>query len=245
MSREVTEESFLKDVENHRMKVLMDSGIYRHLRFASTGEHSWNQWFEIVTWPGRLAYSGDMGTYVFQRLEDMFEFFRGRPRDEKEQLYINLGYWSEKLEAVDRFGSEYGEKIFSPEKMRKHIEEGVKEWVDEYQGPSNGYDMDEAEIAEARAKFKEELEEAVTDEIYSYLDDGEHEARRALDGFCFQQESERFDRDKDEYQFQDTWDWDCQEYTGRFVWCCYAIAWAIQQHDKIKNATVEPECLSK
>jgi hypothetical protein len=77
--KEITEEVFLKDVEKHEMKVLLDNGLYRHLRFAATGQYSWNQWFEIITWPGKLAYSGDMGTYVFERIEDMFEFFRVRP----------------------------------------------------------------------------------------------------------------------------------------------------------------------
>ena len=33
MSRQPTEETFLKDVEKHRMTVLLDNGVYRHLRF--------------------------------------------------------------------------------------------------------------------------------------------------------------------------------------------------------------------
>ena len=28
--------------------------------------------FDIVTWPGYLCYSGDMGCFVFTRLPDMF-----------------------------------------------------------------------------------------------------------------------------------------------------------------------------
>ena len=98
-NRQPTEESFLNDVSKHEMKVLLDNGIYRHLRFKQQG--SSNMWFDVVTWPGFLAYTGDMGAFVFARLEDMFEFFRGRPVDDKDKLYINLGYWGEKLEAVD------------------------------------------------------------------------------------------------------------------------------------------------
>ena len=35
-------------------------------------------WFEVFGKRGRdaLTYTGDMGTFVFARLEDMFEFFR-------------------------------------------------------------------------------------------------------------------------------------------------------------------------
>ena len=71
-----TEESFLKDVEKHEMKVLLDNGIYRHLRMKQPGSN--NMWFDIVTWPGRLTYTRRYGNLrqPFARLEDMFEFFR-------------------------------------------------------------------------------------------------------------------------------------------------------------------------
>lgn len=76
----LTVERFLQDVADHKMTVVMDNGVYRHLRFAnSDSKLAFNQWFDIVTWPGFLAYSGDMGCFVFSRLKDMFEFFRARP----------------------------------------------------------------------------------------------------------------------------------------------------------------------
>jgi len=56
--------------------------------------------FEIVTWPGYLAYVGDMGAFTFWRTEDMFGFFR------RKDNRINPGYWSEKVEARDRDGVE-------------------------------------------------------------------------------------------------------------------------------------------
>ena len=34
--------------------------------------------------------------------------------------------------------------------------------------------------------------------------------------------------------FSDCWEWRFTEYTHRFVWCCYAIAWAIKQYDAAK-----------
>lgn len=33
-------------------------------------------WFYIVTWPGYMCYCGDMGDYVFQRVDDMVLFMR-------------------------------------------------------------------------------------------------------------------------------------------------------------------------
>lgn len=52
----LTEERFLKDVAKHKMEILHDAGVYRHMRFMRPGticEH-----FEIVTYPGHLVYSG-------------------------------------------------------------------------------------------------------------------------------------------------------------------------------------------
>ena len=96
MTRESTEADFLKDVAAHEMEILRDDGVYRHIRFKKPG--TWCMHFDLVTWPGYLAYSGDMGCYVFSRLNDMFEFFRTDreylQRDGR-QLCINLCYWSE------------------------------------------------------------------------------------------------------------------------------------------------------
>ncbi|MFK5283374.1 hypothetical protein ACI3PL_27750, partial [Lacticaseibacillus paracasei] len=63
---------------------MLDNGVYRHLRFKApdTG----NQHFHLVTFPGRLVYCGDMGSYLFERTTDMFGFFRRPDRG------INLSY---------------------------------------------------------------------------------------------------------------------------------------------------------
>jgi hypothetical protein len=209
--RECTEAVFLRDVANHSMRVLMDSGTYRHLRFANKDKKvSWNQWFEIITWPGYLAYSGDMGTFVFARIEDMFEFFRMRPSDEKEQLHVNLGYWGEKLQAIDRDHRNNSEKAFSIERLRERVEDYVKDWIEE-----------ERLTDEQQAELREEIRE----HILSIADDGEYVAHQALREFSCEIDGHIF-------QFSDTWEWDLREYTFRFVWCCYAVAWAVRQYDQ-------------
>src|SRR5690606_1795679 len=77
----------------HEMTVLLDDGLYRHLRFARPDSYCMS--FSLVTWPGYLAYSGDMGNFVFTRLPDMFAFFRG-PLDS-----MSRDYWAEKCVAAD------------------------------------------------------------------------------------------------------------------------------------------------
>jgi len=209
-----TEESFRKDVSNHSMKILKDDGVYRHLQFSNNG--SWNQRFDIVTWPGYLAYSGDMGCFVFSRLSDMFEFFRTDRRD-GDRLGINLSYWSEKLEAVDRNGCPPGATQFSPEKFRETVKEHIEKWIEEYN------------LSEIEAQ---ELVFEVEDQVTSRADNGEDDARHALSGFDF-------GIGDDTFQFRDTWEWNFDEYTYRFIWCCYALAWGIQMYDKAKEKDVQ------
>jgi hypothetical protein len=98
---------FTSDTEHHKMTILLDQGVYRHLRFMQPGNSMY--WFDVLTWPGNLTIRGDMGTYTFARLEDMFEFFGGR-----EPGYVNKGYWAEKLVAVDKQSpaKEFDEDLF-------------------------------------------------------------------------------------------------------------------------------------
>jgi len=86
-----TRESFLKDVRDHEIDIRMDNGVYRHIVFSQPG-HRYLYRFELVTTPWRLMITGDMGTWVFARIEDMFEFFRTADGS------INIGYWAEKLQ---------------------------------------------------------------------------------------------------------------------------------------------------
>lgn len=197
MSERPTEESFLKDVARHEMTVIRDDGVHRHLRFRKPD--SGDMYFDIVTYPHFLVYSGDMGCYVFSRINDMFEFFRSRPdREPVGSLFINLSYWAEKLEATDRPD---GHRRYCSDSFRQHV-------------------TDELEEMEADQDLRDEVEEYVL----AYADDGEFQARQALDEF----------EHKGRRIFSDTWEWNFDEYTFRFVWCCYALAWAIRQYDASK-----------
>lgn len=90
----------------HAMTVLRDDGLYRHLRFRKPDRSEY--WFDLLTWPGNLTITGDMGTYTFARVEDMFTFFTG---------YINTHYWAEK------------EKSRSRSELKEHDSDDFRAWL--------------------------------------------------------------------------------------------------------------------
>lgn len=119
---------FAKDTTEHAMTILHNDGLYRHLRFKKPGTMFY--YFDLITWPGHLTIAGDMGTYTFERVEDMFTFFR-------DAGDINPQYWSEKIRAGTgtngQIATEYSEELF-----KKHVTEHVADYV-EY------HDLDDAE----------------------------------------------------------------------------------------------------
>lgn len=190
-----TEDQFLKYVAEHQMTVIHEDGVHRHIRFSRPGTSCMH--FDLITWPGSLCYTGDMGTYVFSRLHDMFEFFRtDREYSEKkgQKLSINLGYWAEKVQAPDKYD---GLKKYDADKFRQTI----GEW------------LDSGEVSDA-------VREAVNDDVLSCADDGPDRAMDAAMNF-----------EHDGFTFRDFWECDLTEYSHRFVWCCYALAWGILQYD--------------
>lgn len=190
---------FLRDIKDHVLEILRDDGVYRHIKVAKPGCFAYS--FEIITFPGYLCYVGDMGSYTFCRLNDMFEFFR----DPKGELGINRGYWAEKVQAMDRYVKL---KEFSSDIFEKSLLEQIKEM-----------DIYSKELEEA---FREDVLEA-----YDSLD--EINARETANSFRFNGEE----------VFYDLWDYDFQDYTYHFTWCCYAIVWAIQKYDeKIQNKKI-------
>ncbi len=212
--RNCTEESFLKNVASHKIEILHDDEVYRHVRFA---KHETNCYaFHLITGPGFLLYRGDMGCFEFERSYDMFEFFRC---NEKELAYhkskgrnmpINIGYWSEKLDAVDKDG---GFKKFSYELFKSNVIEDFKSYA-----------------VDLSRQDRKELKDKIRDELFLDFDNG-YEAHEATSNFQF------FDSTgKEHHPFNDFWEHNNDDYTYHFVWACYAIVWGIQQYD---NATLK------
>lgn len=115
-------EQFLKDMRNHKLTILKDDGIYRHIRLA--GPHTSTHFFEIMTFPNYLTYVGDMGSYTFSRVEDMFRFFRM----DSNGLNPNYGYWAEKCIAESVFGG--GIREFSIERFKECVIADTLEYLE-------------------------------------------------------------------------------------------------------------------
>ncbi|MBU2968770.1 hypothetical protein KO527_05330 [Pseudoalteromonas sp. C2R02] len=205
----VVKERFLKDIENHKMTVMQDNGLYRHLNFS---KGSINQHFNLITYPDHLVISGDMGTFIFKRTEDMFKFFRS------DELGINTGYWDEKLQAISRWA---GLKEFDQELVEESIKNRVNDICANIEEYFFDYKGDEY-------KTCKEFEEAFRQEVSSHFE------YKDLDQHRHTSEIEDFESfiiaDLD---FTDAWEWfNSEKYTIQYLWCCFAIVWGIQQYDK-------------
>lgn len=224
MSAACSEERFLRDVAKHEMTVIRDDGVHRHIRFKQPD--SSNMFFDLVTWPGFLCYSGDMGTYVFQRTQDMFGFFRKNGRLDG----IDRRYWAEKIEAADNTGVT---RHSHDEFMRQ-----INDWVDQHaEGDKPGDDEPEqlalwAEAyAELRAEVESEVLSADSNEVRCF--DAANDFEHAGDAW------QAFHGPDAKFEFTDFWEVDTKEYTPRFLWCCYALAWGIEQYDAAKRLAAE------
>ncbi len=184
----VAEKYFIESTVDRSMEIIHDDGLYRHLKYYKAGTRCMG--VHITTWPGYLAISGDMGCYVFARINDMFEFFRGDD--------INESYWAEKVQASDKCDG-----------LREFDEDTAREWVAD--------------------TLRQAKEDGATD-----LDDIEDEAEMINydDGII------RFHDSLPAHRiFRDAWDNNFERYTFRYLWCCYAIVWAIKEYDHSKCLT--------
>jgi len=142
----------------------------------------------------------------------MFDFFVDTHN--KDKLEINPGYWEEKLEAVDKIS---GLTEFSPAKYN----EAIKEYFDNYW-----------EDEEDDNEFKKACWEQIEEEILSC--DLGTDTRDAIDAYDRAVQF-RYEWEGNRFEFTDFWEVSCKEYTFRYIWCCYAIVWAIQQYNKEKE----------
>lgn len=208
----LTEKQFLSEVANHQLKILKDDGIYRHIRLQEPG--TMLQHFDILTWPGTLCYTGDMGTYVFSRTTDMFTFFRIREQDRTyfeldQTLRIKPGYWAEKVEAGDTRHRGNGIKNFSIECAQQQVAEVLA-----------GYAED---IEPLSAELKESIESSLWD------------IHNATDEWEFITAMRNYEPAKGSpVSFDDFFEKDLNEFEGAYIFACYAIVWAIDQYDKAK-----------
>ena len=118
--------------------------------------------------------------------------------------YVNAGYWAEKLQAIDRNSA-----------VREHSEDLFKRWVLE-----NFWERREDYEPYVAAQIWADIRDSLFD---PYCDDsaaGRHDvvSRFISSGF----------------EYHDSWELNWDEYGFRFLWCCHAILWGIQQYNASK-----------
>lgn len=195
---------FARDTGEHQMTIMRDDGLYRHLRFQKPGTSIY--WFDLITIPGTLIFQGDGESYVFRRIEDMFEFFRGSTGR------INPQYWAEKVTSDRNSLMRYDQDLLS-----YHVQEDINEALSD--------DESGCLVGLTAAVQSEIIEEFIGDES---LD------RSIVEGFEFYADPKdqyAIPRKPPDFRFHDVWDWNCRDYYWWFLWVCHAIVWAIAQYD--------------
>lgn len=135
-----------KDLAEHVITVKHSDGLYRHYRCQRPG--TWNMGFDIVTWPGSLCYTGDMGDYLFQRTDDMIAFMR--------RSCMSYSYAAEKCVAHDGRLKEFREEL-----MEEILVERIKESADDggtFRVMRQGSYRDES-VADAVEKIRRQYSE--------------------------------------------------------------------------------------
>lgn len=225
MSNEFSMEKFLRDVDRHEIKILREEGVYRHLRFKRPDTSC--MYFDIITWPGSLCYTGDMGTYVFARIEDMMYFFA---QGEEDEVVTNYYYWTQKLQADSIYGS--GVREYSGDLFVDSITEDFENWKHDYLEDNSEEDGDGNLIVDPGAlTFVEEQWDRVENEVLSCSHDGEHLAYEAALTF----DVEKNDNGRRGPNFEEFWKTDCKELTYHYQWCCHALNWGVKKYFKHKG----------
>lgn len=227
-----TAERFKRDTAKHAMTVLHDDGLYRHLRFHAPDSSFY--WFDIVTWPGTLAFRGDVGAgYIFSRVEDMFTFFRRNGNEHG----INPGYWAEKLSDGGKSVREHSEDV-----LKANLDPWLADYEKEYPDLLADYEMAKARYDAAKpiqrwpygnvkkpSEPKSPVE--IRDLIADYEDDdrlrfpdGARELLGELEGYGV---------------VSDTWEWNLSDWSWEYLWACHAIVWGIAQYDVANKRSVE------
>lgn len=197
---------FQRETAGHQMTVVHDNGLYRHLRFVTPKSDLY--WYEIVSTPGQLVFSGDGDSFVFRLAPDMFEMFRRSA----EAGSINATYWAEKCKTGNV-------RTYSRERFEQHVWKQVDERKQYFRG-------------DLRADVQRYIFDS---EIYNV--DYEADAIMAVLGYQYHLTKTRDDRGNwDTFRFRRVHEWELEDFDWWFLFACYAISDAILKYDSARRA---------
>jgi hypothetical protein len=196
---------FASETAGHKMTVLHDEGLYRHLRFTAPDNSGYR--FDLITWPNKLTFTGEPGTYAFSvyPTEDMFDLFRRSSVGDQP----NFSYWHEKAMA-------WGEDIvqFSNGLFDEKVAEELKQAEEFFPGVTAAWrEKTEGFLAEFSAESMEAARDSLAN--FEYLPEDQY---------------------GEAWRFRYTNEWDLNDYDWRYLFACHAIADGIAQYDAAKAA---------
>ncbi len=143
-------EVFERDIADHELEVIVDSGVNRILEFRNKNGSS-NQFFIVMQAKGRICFTGDMGEFVFtNHNEDMLAWFHDN---------MSLSYIDEKCRAgVTR---KYSEDV-AKANIRMMVDDYCSDYFYDYIGDDGVVSTSEGSMTE---DWADELYEEVIGEI--------------------------------------------------------------------------------
>lgn len=194
-------EVFERDIADHELEVIVDSGVNRILEFRNKNGSS-NQFFIVMQARGRICFTGDMGEFVFTNHDgDMLAWFHDN---------MSLSYIDEKCRAG--ITKEFNEDL-AKESIKMIVDEFCRDCIYDY-AESGCDDEDDDNYEVALANWQRSLYGEVVDELDFESEETFH--RSAADLSIRVDDSMKFEIDICDGI-------DCMEYTQRFKWCVLAM----------------------
>lgn len=244
--------SFADQTSAHQLTVLHDDGLYRHLRMRALGQGNVCGW-DITTWPGHLATSGDIaGGFVFSRIEDMLQFFDCSNRANyysDGSPSIDFRYWAEKLVGTDNYNRV---RSYSRDLFLRQVREDLEE-DDELGTEAQAEHEKRLEVAQRvctraevdlddylallrrgddHAHLGLEIDESSADEceyfgqdipVFSPADFRQDLLAAAAEVDEDATSAHEWLRDHDDVFGTDTWEWELSDFNIHFLFACYAL----------------------
>lgn len=204
-------ERFAREGADHKMTVLHNEGLYRHIRMKHPQRSEY--WYELVTWPGNLVFRGDGTSFAFSRATDMFAFFAHGLRKDGT-IDIEPQYWEEKITSDRDNIQGWDSELF------------VKDlWTEVASIIESGAVHEDQE-----QRFRAEVQEMLDCEQYDTCD----LALRMLDDFNFWNDKSHehdYRYRSEAVQFTDSWEWvpKCTTYDWWYLWACHGIVHGVKE----------------